>query len=62
MMMAELEAKFHVGRELPFAFIDSWAKHPANIDDLSQVKINQFCLLAKLLFDVSIDNVIIWEM
>jgi hypothetical protein len=38
-MMTELENKFHVGLELPFAFIDSWAKHPANIDDLSQVQI-----------------------
>ena len=28
-----LESKFQIGRSLPFAFIDSWAKHPLNIDD-----------------------------
>ena len=28
-----LESKFHIGRNLTFAFIDSWAKHPLNLDD-----------------------------
>ena len=32
-MNSILESKFHIGRKLPFAFIDSWAKHPLNIDD-----------------------------
>ena len=31
-----LEAKFHIGKNLSFAFIDSWAKHPTNIGDLVQ--------------------------
>jgi len=31
-----LESKFHINRNLPFAFIDSWAKHPLNIDDIFQ--------------------------
>ena len=35
-MMNAIEAKFHVGIKLPFAFIDSWAKHPMNIDDSTQ--------------------------
>ena len=30
----ELNEKFHLNNiSFPFAFIDSWAKHPANIDD-----------------------------
>ena len=32
-MMSAMEEKFHVGRNLSFAFIDSWAKHPMNLDD-----------------------------
>ena len=32
-MMNAIEEKFHVGRNLTFAFIDSWAKHPMNIED-----------------------------
>jgi hypothetical protein len=35
-MMGALEEKFHVGRNLTFAFIDSWAKHPANLGDQNQ--------------------------
>ena len=35
-MMAAIEAKFHVGRNLTFAFIDSWAKHPMNLNDERQ--------------------------
>ena len=32
-MMNAIEEKFHVGKNLTFAFIDSWAKHPMNIED-----------------------------
>ena len=32
-MMRAIEAKFHVGRNLTFAFVDSWAKHPMNLND-----------------------------
>ena len=32
-MMNAIEEKFHVGRNLFFAFIDSWAKNPINLDD-----------------------------
>ena len=35
-MMNAMEEKFHVGRNLSFAFIDSWAKHPKNLDDALQ--------------------------
>jgi hypothetical protein len=35
-MMGAIEEKFHVGRNLPFAFIDSWAKHPLNLGDQQQ--------------------------
>ena len=35
-MMGAIEEKFHVGRNLTFAFIDSWAKHPMNLDDQHQ--------------------------
>ncbi len=31
-----IETKFQIGRNLSFAFIDSWAKHPSNLDDLYQ--------------------------
>ena len=31
-----LKANFHVDKTLPFVFVDSWAKHPLNIDDLVQ--------------------------
>ena len=31
-----IESKFHIGRNLTFTFIDSWAKHPLNLDDLFQ--------------------------
>lgn len=33
-MMNAFEDKFHVGRNLTFAFIDSWAKHPMNLGDM----------------------------
>ena len=32
-----LDSKFHIGRNLTFAFIDSFAKHPSNLDDVFQV-------------------------
>jgi hypothetical protein len=32
-MMEAIEQKFQVGRNLTFVFIDSWAKHPINLDD-----------------------------
>ena len=32
-MMNAIEEKFHVGKNLTFAFIDSWAKHPMNLGD-----------------------------
>jgi hypothetical protein len=35
-MNSILESKFHIGRQLPFAFIDSWAKHPLNLGDEQQ--------------------------
>ena len=35
-MMGAIEEKFHVGRNLTFAFIDSWAKHPMNLEDKQQ--------------------------
>lgn len=35
-MNSILESKFHIGRNLPYAFIDSWAKHPSNLDDAHQ--------------------------
>ena len=35
-MNSILESKFSIGRNLTFAFIDSWAKHPSNLDDLYQ--------------------------
>ena len=35
-MMNAIEEKFHVGRNLTFAFIDSWAKNPINLDDQVQ--------------------------
>ena len=35
-MMVAIEEKFHVGRNLTFAFIDSWAKHPMNLNDTQQ--------------------------
>jgi hypothetical protein len=35
-MMEAIEEKFHVGRNLTFAFIDSWAKHPMNLGDQQQ--------------------------
>ena len=35
-MMGAIEEKFHVGRNLTFAFIDSWAKHPMNLNDTQQ--------------------------
>ena len=35
-MMGAIEEKFHVGRNLTFAFIDSWAKHPMNLEDEQQ--------------------------
>ena len=31
-----LEAKFHIGRNLTFAFIDSYAKKPSSLDDAFQ--------------------------
>ncbi len=31
-----LEEKFHIGKNLTFTFIDSWAKHPASLDDAFQ--------------------------
>ena len=31
-----LEEKFHIGKNLTFTFIDSWAKHPASLDDTLQ--------------------------
>ena len=35
-MMNAFEEKFHVGKNLTFTFIDSWAKHPINLDDVVQ--------------------------
>ena len=35
-MMGAIEEKFHIGRNLPFTFIDSWAKHPLNLGDQQQ--------------------------
>jgi len=35
-MMGAIEEKFHVGRNLTFVFIDSWAKHPMNLEDSLQ--------------------------
>ena len=32
-MMSSIEEKFHVGRNLTFAFIDSWAQHPMYLED-----------------------------
>jgi hypothetical protein len=32
-MMDAINTKFQVGKNLTFAFIDSWAKHPMNLDD-----------------------------
>jgi hypothetical protein len=32
-MMKAIEQKFQVGRNLTFAFIDSWAKHPIHTED-----------------------------
>jgi hypothetical protein len=37
-MMNAIEEKFHVGRNLTFAFIDSWAKHPMNLGDQVLIK------------------------
>jgi hypothetical protein len=31
-----LEEKFHIRKNLTFAFIDSYAKHPSNLDDAFQ--------------------------
>ena len=31
-----LEEKFHIGKNLTFAFIDSYAKKPSNLDDILQ--------------------------
>ncbi len=31
-----LEEKFQIGKNLTFTFIDSWAKHPSNLDDTFQ--------------------------
>jgi len=31
-----LEEKFHIGKNLTFAFIDSYAKKPSNLDDAFQ--------------------------
>ncbi len=31
-----LEEKFHIGKNLTFVFIDSWAKHTSNLDDMVQ--------------------------
>jgi len=35
-MMGAIEEKFHIGKNLTFAFIDSWAKHPMNVGDQQQ--------------------------
>jgi hypothetical protein len=32
-VVTELSEKFHINASFPFVFIDSWAKHPVNIDD-----------------------------
>jgi hypothetical protein len=32
-MMDAINTKFQIGKNLTFAFIDSWAKHPMNLDD-----------------------------
>jgi len=39
--MKVIEEKFHVGRNLTFTFIDSFAKHPNNLNDLTQ-QVNRF--------------------
>jgi hypothetical protein len=31
-----LEEKFHIGKNLTFTFIDSWAKHPSSLEDTLQ--------------------------
>ena len=53
-MNAILESKFHIGRELTFAFIDSWAKHPANLDDVFQQA--AFDRETSVLWDVTINS------
>ncbi len=35
-MMAALKESFHLDRDLTFAFIDSFAKHPMNLEDQQQ--------------------------
>ena len=53
-MNAILESKFHIGRELTFAFIDSWAKHPANLDDAFQQA--AFDRETSVLWDVTVNS------
>ncbi len=48
-MMGAIEEKFHVGRNLTFAFVDSWAKHPKNLDD--EVQQEAFARETKILWD-----------
>ena len=35
-MLKILQEKFHIEQDLPFVFLDSWAKHPMNINDKEQ--------------------------
>jgi len=35
-MKSILTDKFHITQDIPFVFIDSWAKHPVNAEDLTQ--------------------------
>jgi hypothetical protein len=43
-MMDAINTKFQVGKNLSFAFIDSWAKHPMNLDDQVPVFKQMGCL------------------
>jgi len=35
-MLSILQEKFHIKQDLPFVFLDSWAKHPMNVNDEEQ--------------------------
>ncbi len=46
-MMNAIEEKFHIGRNLTFTFIDSYAKHPVNLEDEVQ-QVNTWFLTTSL--------------